>query len=251
VRVAERAGRVVGVGGYVLAPPWLFLWPVVADDGEAAGALIDAAIAAARGPDLERVRVSVRAIEPGKEAAVAARGFVRSIDFVEVVRAIDGPAGADRGGDAEPPAIAGVVRRKGAAIDRRAMHATHELAFATLANTAPMSRADFDHLLDGASAWPTATAGWFAADGTCAGFAIALRHPDHGVVEAIGTHPSWRRRGVGAVALAHVLATAAREGVPEVRAMIASDNPGSLGLHAAAGFRERARKHLWELALAR
>ncbi len=62
-----------------------------------------------------------------------------------------------------------------------------------------------------------ATAGWFAADGTCAGFVIGVRHPDHGV--------------------------------PEVRAMIASTNLGSLGLHAAAGFVERARKQLWDLPL--
>ena len=27
------------------------------------------------------------------------------------------------------------------------------------------------------------------------------------------------------------------------------DNPGSLGLHAAAGFVERARKQLWDLEL--
>ena len=49
--------------------------------------------------------------------------------------------------------------------------------------------------------------------------------------------------------LDHLLAAAATDGAPEVRAIIASDNPGSLGLHAAAGFGERARKAIWELAL--
>jgi ribosomal protein S18 acetylase RimI-like enzyme len=245
VRVAVRDGNVVGVGAYVLAPPWLFLWPVMGEDEAVHGELIDAAIAAGRAAGgVERARVSVRPIEPGKQVAVEARGFVRAIDFVEVVRASD----AD---DArrERREVAGLVRREGAAIDRRAMHATHEAAFATLSNTAPMSEADFDHQLDGPRAWPGATAGWFAEDGTCAGFVLALRHADHGVVEAIGTHPQWRRRGLAAVMLEHLLGAAAREGVPEVRAMIASDNPASLALHEAAGFRRRGRKEVWELAL--
>lgn len=243
VRIAVRAGQVVGVGGYLAAPPWLYLWPVMAEDGAVAGALIDALIAAGRGPDVERVRVSVRAVEPGKQAAVIARGFARSIDFIEVVRPTTAPA---------RPAAATAVeleRRAGGAIDRSAMHATHDLAFAEIANTAPMSAADFAHMLDGPTGWPAATAAWFAADGTCAGFVIGLRHPDHGVVEAIGVHPRWRRRGLAAAMLDHLLAAAVADGAPEVRAMIASTNAGSLGLHAAAGFTERARKALWDLAL--
>ena len=64
-------------------------------------------------------------------------------------------------------------------------------------------------------------------------------------------HPAWRRRGLAAVALDHLLAAAVADGMPEVRAMIASDNPGSLGLHAAAGFVERGRKRLWQLDLPR
>ncbi|HVV86258.1 MAG TPA: GNAT family N-acetyltransferase [Kofleriaceae bacterium] len=251
VRVAERGGRVVGVGGYVAAPPWLYLWPVMADDGEAAGALLEALVAAGAGGGerIERARVSVRAIEPGKEAAVVARGYQRSIEFVEVVRQADKMVRqADKVG-VGTAAAAGLERRAGAAIDRRAMHATHERSFAEIANTAPMSEADFDRLLDGAAAWPEATAAWFAADGTCAGFVIGLRHPDHGVVEAIGVHPAFRRRGLAAAMLEHLLAAAAEAELPEVRAMIAGNNAGSLALHAAAGFVERARKQLWDLDL--
>ncbi len=243
VRVAVRDGQVVGVGGYLAAPPWLYLWPVMAEDGAVAGALLDALIAAGRGPDLERVRVSVRAIEPGKQAAVIARGFARSIDFIEVVRPTTAPARAAAVAPVE------LERRAGGAIDRSAMHATHDLTFAEIANTAPMSAADFAHMLDGPTAWPAATAGWFAADGTCAGFVIGLRHADHGVVEAIGVHPRWRRRGLAAVMLDHLLAAAIADGAAEVRAMIASSSTASLGLHAAAGFTERARKALWDLAL--
>lgn len=248
VRVAVRAGRVVGVGAYVVARPWLYLWPVAGEDGDVAGALIDAALQAAAGPGVERARVSVRSGEPGKQAAVLARGFSRSIDFIEHAWTPDGAAARVV---SWPP---GLARRRTAelsAADRAAMHATHDAAFAGLANTAPTTDADFAHLLDGAAAWPTATAGWFAADGTCAAFVVGLRHADHGVIEAVGTHPAWRGRGLGAAAVAHVMAAAVAELVPELRAMIASDNPASLALHAAAGFRERARKELWDLALRR
>ena len=241
VRVVERGAQVVGAGGYVVAPPWLFLWPVMADDGAAAGALLDALLAAGVRPGVARARVSVRASEPHKLAAVIARRFRHAIDFVGLVRAPAAPS--------PRPSPPGVERRGGAAIDRAAMHATHDASFAGLANTAPMTAADFDLLLDGPAAWPAATAGWFTADGTCAGFVIGLRHDDHVVVEAIGVHPAWRRRGLAALMLDHLLAAAATDGAPEVRAIIASDNPGSLGLHAAAGFGERARKAIWELAL--
>ena len=243
VRVVERAGRIVGLGAYVSAPPSLFLWPAMGEDGEAVGAVIDALVAAGRGPGVDRARVSVRDGEPGKEEAVRARGFVRSIDFVEVVRTPPAEGFVAR---AAPPDL---VLRSGAAIDRAAMHATHDLSFSEISNTAPTTDADFAGMLDGPSSWPAATAGWFAEDGTCAAFVLGFRYADHGVVEAIGTHPAYRRRGLGAVALDYLLAAAAREGVPEVRAFIASDNPGSLGLHAAAGFAERGRKQVWQLAL--
>lgn len=244
VHVVERGGQVVGAGGYVLGPPWLFLWPVMADDEAAAGALLDALLAAGVGVGIRRVRVSVRPSEPHKLAAAMVRGFRHAIDFVELVRAPATPAPPS-----PRPSPPGLERRGGAAIDRAAMHATHDLSFAGLANTAPMTAGDFDLLLDGPAAWPAATAGWFAADGTCAGFVIGLRHADHVVVEAIGVHPVWRRRGLAAVMLDHLLAAAVMDGAPEARAIIASDNPGSLGLHAAAGFGERARKAIWELAL--
>lgn len=241
VVVAEQAGQVVGVGAYVAAAPWLYLWPVMAEDEAVAGALLDALLIAGRRPGVTRARVSVRRCEPGKRAAVSARGFERSIDFVEMVWSPTAlPASA-----ASPD----LVCRIGAAIDRPAMHATHDASFAEIANSAPMTAADFDALLDGPSAWPEATAGWFAADGTCAGFIIGLRHADHGVVEAIGVAPGWRRRGLAARMLDHLRLAAVAAGLPEVRAMIASDNAGSLGLHAAAGFVERERKALWDLPL--
>ena len=67
VQVATRGGRVVGVAGFVRAPPWLYLWPLAADDEAAAGALFDAAVAAGRAPGITIARVSTRA--PGRAAA--------------------------------------------------------------------------------------------------------------------------------------------------------------------------------------
>lgn len=241
VVVATRGDRLVGVGAWIAAPPWLYLWPVMAEDEAVAGALLDRLCAADGQPGLTRVRVSVRAAEPAKGAAVAARGFVRTIDFLELVRS---PAGA---AVTEPPP--GLALCTGADIDRAAMHATHDHVFVGVANSGPTTPADFAALLDGPRAWPTATAGWFDADGTCAGFVIGLRHPDHGVVEAIGVADAWRRRGLAQAILSRFLAVAAAEQVPEVRAIVASDNPGSLALHRAAGFVERARKAVWEREL--
>lgn len=243
VVTATRGGRLVGLGAWIAAPPWLYLWPVMAEDEAVAGALLDRLCAADGQPGLARVRVSVRAAEPAKGAAVAARGFAPAIDFVELVRS---PAGAAVTGPPTPP---GLTVCTGPAIDRAAMHATHDHVFLGVANSGPMTPGDFAELLDGPRAWPTATAGWFAADGTCAGFVIGLRHPDHGVVEAIGVADGWRRRGLAQAILGRFLAVAAAEQVPEVRAIVASDNPGSLALHRAAGFVERARKVVWERTL--
>jgi ribosomal protein S18 acetylase RimI-like enzyme len=239
-RVAERGGAVVGVVAFVRAAPWLYIWPLAADDEEAAGALLDAAVAAGRGPGIERARVSTRSGEPHKRAAIVARGLERSIDFLDMRRA-PAPIDAPVGRTAEP--------RRGAAIDRATTHELHDRTFSEIANTSPMTDADFAALLDGPRAWPSATSAWHDADGRCVGFVIGLRHDDHGVVEAIGVDPAWRGKGLARAMLADLLAIATAEGVPEVRAIIASTNPASLALHERAGFVEHARKELWDLPL--
>lgn len=239
VVVAERAGAVVGVGGFVQAPPWLYLWPLAAADELAAGALLDAVVAAGRAPGVTTARVSTRTVEPHKRAAVVARGYQRSIDFLYLARA----PGALR----TPPLP--VTVRRGAAIDRAGAHALQNLAFAEIANTSPITRADFDAGLASPTAWTTATSSWHAADGRCVGFLLGVREPDHGVIDAVGVDPGWRGRGLGRAMVADLLAIAAAEGVPEVRAVIASTNAASLALHQRAGFVERARKELWDLAV--
>lgn len=105
-------------------------------------------------------------------------------------------------------------------------------------------------LLDGEDAWPTATAAWHDGDGRCVGFAIGKRAGADGAIgEAIGVDPAWRGRGLAQAMLADVIAVAAQDGCAAVVAAIASDNAPSLALHRRAGFVERARKQLWDLAL--
>jgi len=240
VRVAERDGRTVGIAAYVAAPPWLYLWPLAADDQAAAAALLDAVLAAGAGPGLTRARVSVRAVEPHKQAAVVARGFTRSIDFLELARAPVPPLDA--------PALPVEIRR-GPRLDRAAVHALHDLTFAEIDNTVPATAADFAAQLDGPGAWPEVTSAWHDRDGRCVGFVIGARAPDHGVVEAIGVDPAWRGRGLGRAMLADLLRIAAATGVEQVRAVVASTNHRSLALHGRAGFVEQARKQLWDLPL--
>lgn len=239
VAVATRGARVVGVCGHVVAPPFLYVFPLAADDAEAIGALFDAACAAGRGPGVEQVKVSVRAGEPHKAEALAARGLASTMYFAELRRAAT-PA-------LHAPAL-GLTVVGADALDRAAAHALHDDAFVGVDNAAPISAADFAAYLDGPTAWPAATAAWLD-DGRPVGLVIGARAPQAGVVEAITVAPTWRGRGLGRAMLAHVLATAAAEGLAEVAAMIASTNHASLALHTRAGFVERARKEVWVGAL--
>ena len=241
VQVATRGDRVVGVCGYVRGAPWLYLWPLAADDDEAAGALFDAALAAAASPDLTRVKVSVRPCEPGKRAALLARGLAPTMAFVLVRRA------------AAPPVVVpapgpGLRRVDAPDLDRAAAHDLHDRAFAEVDNTAPMTAADFAAYLDGPTAWPAATAAWVDADGAMLGLVIGARGDGEGVLEAIAVAPEARGRGLGLAMVAHVVAAAAAAGLPSVSAMIASTNPASLALHARARFVEQVRKDVWARA---
>lgn len=240
VWVASRGARVVGVAGYVVAPPWLYLWPVAAEDQASAAAVLDAALASGRGPGLTTARVSTRTVEPHKRAAVQTLGFAPSIEFLALARPVAPALSA--------PVVTATPRR-GAAIDRAATHALHDAAFVGVSNSGPTSPDDFAELLDGEDAWPTATAAWHDGDGRCVGFVIGKRAGADGVIEAIGVDAAWRGRGLAQAMLADVIAVAAHDGCAAVVAVIASDNAPSLALHRRAGFVERARKQLWDLAL--
>lgn len=242
VRVAERDGEVVGVAGWVAEPPWIYLWPLTAADGEVVDALVDAVLEAARAPGIDRVRVSVRHTEPRKAAALAARGMRHTLDWIIVRCEVrDAP---------EPPVPEGLRWVPGTEVDRAALLEVYNTSFSEIPLTTPATPGDLERMLDGAFAWPGGTWALVADDGTVAAFLIGEVQADHHVVEGIGTAPAWRRRGLGRVLLRRTMSALAAEGGGDLRAVIASTNAASLGLHAAEGFTEFARKAVWEMPLA-
>lgn len=242
-RVVVRDGRIVGAVGTVLAPPWMYIWPLVALDDEAAAALLDVALASWT-PDVTRARIGIRPGEEPKRRAVIARGFTPSIQFHELTHDL-GP------GEGVAPTPSEFTCHTGGAIDREAARALHNLTFAEIDNTAPLDVTDFALLLDGPAAWPEATAVWAGPDGALAGFVIGLRGEDErgrfGVLEAIGVAPGARRRGLAREMAAWLLARGRAAGVIEVRSTVAGTNAGSLALHRAAGFVETGRKQVYDL----
>ena len=70
----------------------------------------------------------------------------------------------------------------------------------------------------------------------------------HGVLEAIGVAPAARGQGLARAMTEWLLDRARTGGMNEVRSVVASTNTGSLALHRAAGFVERERKQMFDLA---
>jgi ribosomal protein S18 acetylase RimI-like enzyme len=241
-RVAVRDGRVVGAVGTVLAPPWMYIWPLVTDDDEAARALLEAALAS-RTADVARSRVGVRAGEEAKRRALVARGFEVSIQFHELVH--------DLGAAPDVAAPPGLRLHTGGAIEREPLRELHDLTFAEIDNTAPLDPADLAAMLDGPTAWPEATAVWAAPGGALAGFVIGLRGEDDrgrfGILEAIGVAPAARGQGLARAMAEWLLAQARLAGMAEVRSVVAGSNAASLALHRAIGFGERERKQMYDL----
>jgi len=63
----------------------------------------------------------------------------------------------------------------------------------------------------------------------------------------VGVLDAYGRRGLGRALLARALGAAHREGLGEMRALMSSQNAGSLALHRACGFGVRYRRFLWQL----
>ncbi len=272
-------GRVVGAVGTVLGPPWMYVFPLVAEDDEVATRLLAHALGDVVS-GVATVRIGVRSGEEPKRAAAVARGFVPTIEFVDLVfgpiqvssievspvRSTDTPAAAralpgpiqvspvrstDTPAAARARALPGLTRIPHPALDREAMRHLHDLTFAEIANTVPIDAADLAALLDGPLAWPAATAAYADAAGTLVGFVIGQAGVDErgafGVVEAIGVRPTARGLGLARLMLDELLAAARAAGLAEVRSLVAGTNVGSLALHRAAGFAEGARRQMYDL----
>ena len=82
---------------------------------------------------------------------------------------------------------------------------------------------------------------WDDAAGEAAGAVIAYDHGDLGWVQGLGVRPAWRRRGLGAALLAHVLAAFKARG--QLRVDLSVDAEGAtrpLHLYERAGMQDRA-----------
>lgn len=251
-RVAVRGGRIVGGVGMVIAPPWMYVAPLVAADRDVAALLLRHAIEAAP-PGVRTIRAGVRVGEEPKRAAVLAAGFAPSIEFVDLAHDLRSPSSS--GTAALAPRDLALRRVPHAEIDRPRAHELHDRVFAEIANTAPLDPDDFDALLDGPMVWPDATAVWVDPAGHPHGFVFAQHstddHGHFGVVDAIGVSPSLRNRGLARAMLSDLLTRARTSHLDEVRTLVAGNNTGSLALHRAAGFLETGRRQMYDLTRTR
>jgi len=237
--VAERAGAIVGGAGWVEAGREMFGFPVVAADGDAAGRLVDHLVARACAIEAVSLRISAGDGEQAKADALRAQGFAVIFDFVTLRRGVS-PLPA--------PSVA-PVRRPLASLDVAAYRDLHNETFATVPSSPPLDDDDVRHLLG--RHWPEGSGVWVDADGAPAGFVLAILGRDGDVAyvedDAIGVRAPWRRHGLATAMLAHMIDATRAAGLREVRALIASTNAGSLGLHLRVGFAEASRRSVWEL----
>jgi ribosomal protein S18 acetylase RimI-like enzyme len=244
VAVAERAGRVVGAVGWVDAGAMWFGAPMIAPEAEVADALIAEVVGRARAAGAAAVRIGNNT--PVLAEVLAGRGFAWALAFSTVGRATARRSCAPP--SALPSALTQVALPEAAPA---ALVDLHNAAFAGLDNTRPIDRDELDAMI--ATSWPAGSAAWLDDRGRAAAMIIAIRDRDHGddhdhaVIDLIAVAESARRRGLARAIVDRTLEVAARAGVPEVRALIASTNTASLALHAAAGFTELWRRDIWQL----
>lgn len=240
VVVARRGGAVVGGAGWVEAGDRMFGSPVLAADAEAAAALIDRLIERLRETGAASLRISATPADRPKAEALAARGFVHLFDFITLAR----PAAPVE------PLSTPLVRVELAALPAARLRDLYNETFDGVPNAPPV---DEDTIVENLRAhWPEGSGAWLDGD-DAAGFVWATREHDagveHAVVDSVGVRPPRRGRRLGALMVGHLVDAAARAGLGEVHALIASSNEASLALHRGLGFSERARLGVWELSV--
>jgi len=241
VVVAERDGAVAGGAGWVEAGAQLFGSPIFAGDEEASAALVAHLVARARAIGAASLRCSTTGADAPKQRALAAAGFAPLLDFITLARpvaALDAPA----------------LPLRHVPCAEYPVPALRELYNETFADVPGAPRLDDEMVAHGvATLWADGSGVWLDEDGAAAGFIIGTRERDgdleHATVDSVGVRAAWRGRGVGRLAVAHLLRAAVAAGLLEARALIASTNEPSLRLHRALGFAERSRITSWELLL--
>jgi ribosomal protein S18 acetylase RimI-like enzyme len=239
--VADRGGAVVGGAGWVEAGEQMFGSPVLAADRDAARALVAHLVARARAIGALTLRCSTTPADAPKVGALRAAGFAPILDFITFARAA-------------APIVGPRLPLRRVAVTEIPLEELRDLYNETFMGVPNSPILDDEQVAHGiAGSWPDASGVWFDEEGAAAGFVIAMRERDgnleHAVVDSVGVRAAWRKRGVGALAVAHLVSTAAAAGLTEVRALIASTNDASLRLHRGLGFAERSRISCWELSV--
>jgi GNAT superfamily N-acetyltransferase len=242
VMIVDCAGVVSGGAGWVYAGADFFGSPVIAADELSAKMLIDALAARARAAGASRLRIGCGEAEQALHNVLDSAGF-RVINVYSMVVREPTASTTTRLHDLTRVMLADV------SIER--MRDLHNEAFVGLSNAPPISLDETRHICE--RVWPDGSGVWLDTRSREHGFVWTLVDYDqrgkHALVEAIGVHANFRRRGVGAAILADVIDASSRAEVAEVRAIIARDNAPSLALHSKVGFRERSRREMFQLDL--
>lgn len=77
--------------------------------------------------------------------------------------------------------------------------------------------------------------------GRIAGYAVACIGEGHAEIASLAVHPDYRRRGVAAALLRHLLGALASAGVPRADLMVRTENAAGAQLYRALGFRKVRR----------
>lgn len=224
--VAQRAGRLAGVAGWVtLGVPQdgcAYGAPLVALDREVAQCLIDAVLDKVDG---ERLRISCYRGEPHKRAALLASGFTPLFEFVRFARALPLP---------EAPLPRGLRVLSPGSFDWPRLQRCYAEVFADVPNT-PVP--DVDTMKE---EWleNDADATFVLVDemGEYQGFVMMAGDE----VEVLGVRAEWRGRGVADALYAMVSRAMAAQGRVWLRTLVASVNTASMRLHERLGFSEYA-----------
>jgi GNAT superfamily N-acetyltransferase len=253
VAVAWRGATPVGFAGWVslgAATGEFYSAPCWAVDPQAATLLIERVAAEARAAGAAWVRMGSWPEETAKREALIGAGFAPAIDLVDLEVDTATAAAAPAAASVIPDSLRRVPPRLDA-IDLAAFVELNNDSFRRTANSPPISLEVARDNWAEPALWPPGSL--ILADGDGVYQAFTLCHLADGgatvLVESVGVRSTGQRRGLGRAVLAEVVRAAAAAGIHRLRSVVASDNPGSLALHAAFGHAPVDRRTVWQLPL--
>jgi GNAT superfamily N-acetyltransferase len=253
VAIAWRGSSPVGFAGWVAlgaAAGEFYAAPCWAADPEAAALLIERVAAEGRDAGAAWLRMGSWPEETAKREALVAAGFAPAIDLVDLEVDTATAAAAPAALSAIPDSLHRIPPRL-EAIDLAAFVDLNNDSFRGVANAPPISlEVARDNWADPAL-W--APGSLILADDSGRYQAFCLCHLADGgatvLVDSVGVRSAGQRRGLGRALLAEVVRAATAAGIHRLRSVVASDNPGSLALHAAFGHAPVDRRTIWQMGL--